>query len=104
MQVAQGEALAAGDLDRLDALGDERTALHARLRPLHEAGLGPADLAEARALVELVTADQERLIGLATSVRDTIGRELRGLAAGRTAVAGYRPVATSRAVHLDSTG
>jgi flagellar protein FliT len=103
VQLAQREALAAGDLDRLDALHEARTALHSRLGPLASSGLGPADMAEATALAQLIAEDQAELVRLAAAARDAIGRDLRTLGVGRAAVKGYRPTATSTAVLVDST-
>jgi hypothetical protein len=104
IQVAQAEALARGDVEVLEALSDERMTLQAGVRPLDTAGLSPADLAEAQALVQVLTIDQVNLVSTATRVRDELRGEISGLTRGRTAVAGYRPHATSRSVYLDSEG
>ena len=40
---------------------------------------------------------------LAGETREALGREIRGLGAGRAAVKGYRPAATSTAVLVDSS-
>jgi hypothetical protein len=102
IQIAQGDALHRGDLDALDTLAQERATLQGTLRPLDGAGLPPADLAEARALVELLVADQEALVVTAAEIRDRLGAEIGDLKRGRTAVAGYRPHAASQSLYLDS--
>jgi len=101
-QIAQREALERGDLDALETLAEERAAIQATLGPLDRAGLAPADLAEAQALVELLIADQEALVATAAEVRDRLGAEIGSLQRGRTAVAGYRPPAASHSLYLDS--
>lgn len=103
IQVAQGEALARGDVDALEALADERLSLQATIRPLDTVDLSPADLAEARALAQVLTLDQARLVKTASEVRDHLRNEIGGLTRGRSAVAGYRPHASSNAMYLDST-
>ena len=50
LQLEQARALAAADLDRLAALDHERKIVQARIVPADAPPLGPADLAEARAL------------------------------------------------------
>jgi hypothetical protein len=104
IQVAQAEALSRGDTDVLESLSEERMVLQATVRPLDTAGLDPADLAEARALAQILTIDQVKLVTAATRARDVVQNEINGLTRGRTAVAGYRPHASSRAMYLDSTG
>lgn len=88
----------------LESLGEERMRLQATVRPLDTAGLSPADLAEAQALVQVLTVDQTRLVSAAAEVRDRLRSEIQGLKRGRSAVAGYRPHATSQAMYLDSSG
>lgn len=102
IQVAQRAALSQGDVDALEALSAERDQLQTTVRPLGSAGLSPADLAEARALADLLMAEQAALVAAATEVRDRLGGEIAGLKRGRTAVAGYRPHADSNALYLDS--
>jgi hypothetical protein len=104
IQVAQGDALRRGDVDVLDALAEERMALQATVRPLDTADLSPADLAEAQALVQVLTIDQVKLTTTATQVRDQLRGDINGLTKGRNAVAGYRPHASLTAMYLDSTG
>lgn len=104
IQVAQGDALVRGDVDLLDALAEERMALQATVRPLDTADLSPADLAEAQALVQVLTIEQVKMATTAERVRDQLRGEMNGLKKGRSAVAGYRPHASSTAMYLDSTG
>lgn len=103
LQLAQRDALVAGDLELLDALTDERDALQATLVPLERSGLGPADTAEARAIATLVAEDQAELIRIATDAREGLGREIRGIGTGRAAVSGYRPASVNHAVLFDSS-
>ncbi len=104
VQARQAEALAAGDVDALDALHLERVRLQAEAPRPRDAGLTGADLAEAEALVEALAAGQERLVAAARAVRDRLGAEIAELGRGRVAVAGYRPTPRTRAVLVDSRG
>lgn len=101
LQLEQARALDEGDLDALERLNGERLAAQEGLGPVDHAGLAPADLAEARALIELVRRDQDELTRRAVAVRDALRAELGSLGAGRTALAGYRPPPAGRSLYLD---
>ena len=101
LQVAQARALAEADLDRLDALDEERLAVQAGIGRAAPPPAGAADLAEARALAGLIVRDQDALIATATAARDAVRREIGGLGVGRTALASYRPPATGSSLYLD---
>jgi len=101
LQVEQAQALAHADLERLVLLDAERTAVQSRIVPERTAALSPRDLAEARALVELLRRDQEELARRAAEARDALRGELGALGAGRAALAGYRPPAAGRSLYLD---
>lgn len=101
LQVAQAEALAAGDLERLSTLDGERRLVQARIVPGDAPPLTGADLAEARAIVALLRCDQEELAQRAAAARDGIRDELHSLRTGRSALAGYRPVPAGRSLLLD---
>jgi hypothetical protein len=103
IQLEQRDALVDGDLERLSALGRDRVEIQSTLSPLDRAGLDPADLAEARAIVDVMTIEQEALIGAAAEVCEALGAEIAGLSRGRS-VAGYRPTPASRAMHFDKAG
>lgn len=101
LQVEQADALAAADLERLSALDGERRRVQALIVP---GGTPPpvgADLAEARALVDLLRRDQEELAQRAAAARDAVRGELTGMTAGRSALAGYRPPAAGHSLYLD---
>jgi hypothetical protein len=101
LQLAQAEALAGADLDRLSALDRERRVVQARLAPAGLPALSPADLAEARALRDLLERDQLELTQRAAAARDALGRRIGGLATGRAALAGYRPAPAGRSLLID---
>lgn len=101
LQLAQAEALAAADLERLTLLDGERRLLQARIVPGEAPPLAGADLAEARALVELLRRDQVELAQRAAAARDAVRGELGSLRAGRSALVGYRPPAAGRSLYLD---
>lgn len=101
LQVAQGRALAAADLDRLEELDRERMELHAAVGRAAPPPPGSADLAEARALADLITRDQDALVARATSVRDALRERIGGLGVGRAALASYRPQPTGSSLFLD---
>ncbi|HWH14029.1 MAG TPA: hypothetical protein VNT51_04735 [Miltoncostaeaceae bacterium] len=104
LQVLQRRALIDADGARLDALDAQRAELTARLVPLASSGLqGPA-LQRARELAQDIGAAQEGLIALAEQLRDRAAAELRDMAGGRTALAGYRVRGGTQAVHLDRSG
>ena len=101
LQVEQADALAAADLDRLSGLDHERRVVQARIVPREAPALGTADLAEARALVQLLHRDQDELLERAVATRDALREELGTLGVGRTALAGYRPSSTEHSLYLD---
>lgn len=101
LQLAQAEALATADLERLSLLDGERRRLQVRIVPGDAPPLTDADLAEARALVELVRRDQVELAQRAAAARDAVRGELGRLRAGRSALAGYRPAASGQSLYLD---
>jgi hypothetical protein len=101
LQVAQADALATADLERLSLLDGERRRLQARIQPGDAPPLTGADLAEARALVDLLRRDQEELAQRAAAARDAMRGELGSLRAGRSALAGYRPPADGHSLYLD---
>ena len=104
LQLEQGDALASADLDRLTELDRERRAVQARIAAADSPPPASADMAEARALMELLRRDQRELVLRAAAARDTLGREIGSLGAGRTALEGYRPAATGRSLYLDHAG
>lgn len=104
LQLEQGDALAAADLERLGDLDRERRAVQARIAPPDAPPPSAADLAEARALVELLRRDQEELLQRAAAARDALRREIGSLGTGRTALAGYRPAAAGHSLYLDNSG
>lgn len=104
LQLEQGDALASADLERLSDLDRERRAVQARIASVDVPPPASADLAEARALMELLRRDQRELVERAAAARDAMGREIGSLGAGRTALAGYRPAATGRSLYLDHSG
>jgi Flagellar protein FliT len=104
LQLEQGDALAAADLDRLSTLDRERRAVQSQISPRGAPPPSPADMAEARALVDLLARDQRELLQRAAAARDALGEEIGSLGAGRTALAGYRPAATGRSLYLDHSG
>ncbi len=101
LQLAQARALAEADLERLAVLDAERRVLQARIVPGDAPPLGSADLAEVRALVDVLRRDQEELAQRAAAARDALRGELGSLRAGRSALAGYRPPATGHSLYLD---
>ena len=101
LQVAQAEALAAADLERLSVLDSERRLLQARIVPGDAPPLAGADLAEARALVDLLRRDQAELAQRAAAARDGIRGELESLRTGRSALTGYRPPPAGHSLFLD---
>gem|GEM_PF-6354490 len=104
LQLLQRQALIDADGARLTALDAERTALHARLMPLASSGLqGPA-LARARDLTREIHGAQDGLVALAETLRERAAAELRGMAGGRTALAGYRARGGGQSVLLDRAG
>ncbi len=103
LQLEQAEALGEGDLERLSLLDGERRRLQARITPGGAPPPTGADLAEARALADLLRRDQEELAQRAAAARDALRSEMSGLRAGRSALAGYRPVATGHSLYLDSS-
>jgi hypothetical protein len=103
LQLAQAEALAAADLERLSVLDVERRRLQACIVPADAPPLDGPDLAEARALIAALSRDQDELAERAAAARDAMGGELRSLRAGRSALAGYRPAATGHSLYLDSS-
>ena len=104
LQLAQGDALAAADLDRLSELDRERRSLQALIAPRGTPPLSSADMAEARALMDLLRRDQQELLQRAAAARDALGQEIGTLGAGRTALAGYRPAASGHSLYLDHSG
>ena len=104
LQIEQGDALAAADLDRLTELDRERRSVQALISPGDTPPPSSADLAEARALVELLRRDQQELVQRAAAARDALRQEIGSLGAGRTALAGYRPTATGHSLYLDHSG
>lgn len=103
LQLEQARALAAADLGRLTELDHERMLVQARIVPSEAPPLGSADLAEVRALAQLLTRGQEELIERASAARDALRHEAGALAVGRTALAGYRPPPAGRSLYLDSS-
>jgi len=103
LQLEQARALAAADLGRLTELDHERMVVQARIVPSEAPPLDSADLAEVRALAQLLTRGQEELVERATAARDALRQEAGALAVGRTALAGYRPQATGHSLYLDSS-
>ena len=101
LQVAQARALAEADLDRLDELDGLRRTVQAGIGLADPPPAGSADLAEARALAELIARDQEELIAQAVAARDALRRRIGGLTVGRTALASYRPPAAGSSLYLD---
>lgn len=101
LQLAQTEALAEGDLERLSQLDSERWAVQARIVPGDSPALGGADLAEARALMALLRRDQEELSQRAAAARDALRSEIGSLRAGRSALEGYRPSPSGHSLYLD---
>lgn len=103
LQLAQVEALQAGDTERLSTLDAQRLELQARILPGAATTLEGADLAEAQALIRLIAQDQEEMTERAVEARETLGDELRGLSRGRAALTGYRPTATGSSVLVDKS-
>lgn len=103
LQLEQARALAAGDLERLGALDRERMIVQARIVPADAPPLGTADLAEARALAQVLRRGQDDLIERASAARDALRGEMGSLGVGRTALAGYRPQALGSSLYLDRT-
>ncbi len=101
LQVEQAQALSEADLDRLAELGHERGVIQARIVPSDAPPLGSADLAEARALAEVLRRGQEELIEAASAARDSLRAEIGGLGVGRSALAGYRPPVAGHSLYLD---
>ena len=101
IQLAQGQALADGDTEALDALNARRIAVQARIVPHEAEPMAGADLAEAQALLRVIAQDQDELAEKAAAAREVLGDELRDLSRGRVALAGYRPVASGHSVLLD---
>lgn len=82
---AQAEALAAEDFDGLERLYAEREQLIAALSAYEPADLGPED----RALLEQVSALDQRLLALVRESLDRTARELREVHRGRGALNEY---------------
>ena len=101
LQVEQAEALAAADLERLSRLDGERRRVQALIVPGGTPPLTGADLAEARALADLLGRDQRELAQRAAAVRDAVRGELTGMTTGRSALAGYRPPPSGRSLYFD---
>ena len=101
LQLEQAKALSEADLDRLTELDHERRIVQARIVPNEAPPLGSADLAEARALAQLLRRDQQELLERAVAVRDALRHEIGTLGVGRTALAGYRPPALGQSLYLD---
>jgi hypothetical protein len=101
LQLAQGQALAEADLERLNELDRERRVVQARIVPSDAPPLGSADLAEARALAQVLRRDQDELVERAAAAARALRQEIGSLGVGRTALAGYRPPAAGRALYLD---
>jgi len=101
LQLEQADALAAADLERLSVLDGERRRVQARIVPNDAPPLTPAELAEARALADLLERDQRELVERAAAARDALRRELGSLQTGRSALAGYRPAASGSSLYLD---
>ena len=101
LQLAQARALADADLDRLAELDHERRVVQARIVPSDAPALGPADLAEARALAALLRRNQDELIERAIAARDALRDEISALGVGRTALSGYRPAPMGQSLYLD---
>lgn len=100
LQDDQERALRAGDHDRVEGLCAEGAAIIARLAPGPGDG-APDDAAAARDLAPRVLEAQERLEALAAEMRRAILDQLRTLAPGREALAGYRPPARDSSRLLD---
>ena len=101
LQLEQADALGRGDVERLTELDAQRLALQARIAPGRGTPSG-SDLAEARALAELLRRDQDELVRRAAAARDALRREIGMLGMGRAALAGYRPPPAGRSMYLDS--
>jgi hypothetical protein len=102
IQLEQAAALAAADLERLSVLNAERLRVQACIAPADTPALSAADAAEARALAELLERDQRELVERAGAALDALRAELGALRTGRSALAGYRPVAAGSSLYLDS--
>ena len=103
LQFEQARALAAADIGRLTELDHERMVVQARIVPSEAPALDPADLAEVRALAQLLARGQEELVETAAAARDALRHEAGSLAVGRSALAGYRPPAAGHSRFLDSS-
>jgi len=97
----QRQALVDADGERLTALDAERMALQRGLSPLESSGLSGADLAEARALADLIQHDQQALIAAALEARERLAAELRGVGSGRAALHGSRAPEKTNSRYLD---
>lgn len=104
LQLLQRRALIDADGARLDELHAEREALNARLRPLATSGLQGPELARARDLVDEIGRGHRGLVELAEDLRDRAAADLRAMAGGRAALAGYRARGAGASRHLDRAG
>lgn len=103
LQLAQAEALAQADLERLTELDGERRLVQSRIVPGAAPPAGSADLAEARALARLLARDQDELLQQAVAAREALRHEIGALGVGRSALASYRPPSMGRSLYLDSS-
>lgn len=103
LQALQRRALVDADGARIEELHAEREAVQARLVPLRESGLNPADRKAAEALISEIVDEQASLLAVADEIRRQVGEQISQIASGRGAIEGYR-VRGGSSLYLDQSG